>query len=149
MAISASVQGTHAVTCIHIKTHSQNTYTRTHTYTLLCNVLQVSCQLSSIVLFDTLSLDFEISEALLVTFGGQTRALSSYAAPKEGVAWQLKQRLSPSEKLQVKVHLSSLLDQCSLFILCNNVVLCYSYKLRYLSYYNMMLYMLCNLLSLA
>ena len=64
---------------------------------------QVSCHLSSIVLFDTLSLDFEIAEVLLVAFGEQTRALSSYATPKEGVAWQLNQRLSPREKLQVKV----------------------------------------------
>ena len=76
-----------------------HTHTHTHTHT------QVSCNLSSIVLFDTLSLDFEVAEILLVTFGGQTRALSSYATPKEGKAWQLNQRLSPSEKLQVKVSL--------------------------------------------
>ena len=65
----------------------------------------MSCNLSSIFLFDTLSLDFEVAEILLVTFGGQMRALSSYATPKEGKAWQLNQRLSPSEKLQVKVSL--------------------------------------------
>ena len=67
--------------------------------------MQVSCHLSSIVLFDTLSLDFEIAEVVLVTYGGQMRSLSSYTAPKEGVACQLNQRLAPPEKLHVKVSL--------------------------------------------
>ena len=32
------------------------------------------------------------------------RALSSFATPKEGVAWQLNQNLTPPEKLRVKVR---------------------------------------------
>ena len=80
-------------------THTMYTHLQTHVH------MQVSCHLSSIVFFDTLSMDFEIAEVVLVAYGGQTRALSSYAAPKEGVACQLNQRLTPSEKLHVKVDL--------------------------------------------
>ena len=64
---------------------------------------QVPSALNSIVLFDTLSLDFEISEAIIINYGGQMRSLTSQATPKEGVAWQLNQRLAPPEKIRVKV----------------------------------------------
>lgn len=66
--------------------------------------IQAPCVLNSVVLFDTLSLDFEISEAVMIAYGGQVRSLTSAATPKEGVAWQLNQHMTPSDKLRIKVE---------------------------------------------
>ena len=108
---------------MHACTHT-HTYTCTNTHNYAYIRTQVPCHLNSIVLFDTLSLDFEIAEVLLVAFGGQTRTLTSYAMPKEGVAWQLNQRLSPPEKLHVKVSITTL--YVVFFILSYTATFCQS-----------------------
>ena len=100
---SSQVILTVALYCQELVTHTY-THTHTHTHTQNYTHMQTPCLLNSIVLFDTLSLDFEIAEVILASYSGQTRALSPLATPKEGVAWQLNQRLSPPENLHVKVH---------------------------------------------
>ena len=101
------------ITCMHTLS-----VTRTHS-------CQVACVLNSIVLFDTLSLDFEIAEVVFVSYGGQMRSLSSFTTPQEGVAWQLNQRLSPPEKLHVKVYH---VLHCLMIVYMTPFPRCFEYK---------------------
>jgi len=59
--------------------------------------------LYAVVLFDPLAADFNIDSVSLVIYGGQQRLLGG-ARALQGVGIQINQKISPSDRIHVKVH---------------------------------------------
>ena len=70
--------------------------------------------LYAVVLFDPLAADFNIDSVSLVIYGGQQRLLGG-ARALQGVGIQINQKISPSDRIHVKVHDSEWLGNINIF----------------------------------
>ena len=66
--------------------------------------MQAVQTLASVVLFDTLSFDFQISSIMLLSSDGKQKSIIE--EPIAGFEYRLNQKIDPSEKILVKVSLT-------------------------------------------
>ena len=112
----------HTCTPSHIPSHS---YTNVHSHILphvhthphTCTLSQTPRVLYAIVLFDPLAADFNIDGVSLVMYNGQQRPLSGQVA-LQAVGTQINQKISPPDRVHVKVHVLHLHVYCISSIRC-------------------------------